>query len=163
MLMFSVLLFVFVAFPELPPPSTFPVCEPSPHTEQAVREELSQLLDLLDKRSQTLAAPSELPAEVPLTLHARYSRREVIAALGAASGVKPKITQGGILWLPSARADALFVDLRQGRVRLLAIDDVSRLCDQPHALPLGVPSTADARAANRPALHQPPGRGHPNP
>ncbi|MGO9488745.1 MAG: DUF3427 domain-containing protein, partial [Solirubrobacteraceae bacterium] len=81
--------------------------------ERAVREELLQLLDLLDKRSHTLAAPSDLPAEVPLTLHARYSRREVIAALGAASGVKPKITQGGILWLPSAMADALFVDLRK--------------------------------------------------
>jgi hypothetical protein len=81
--------------------------------EQAVRQELLQLLDLLDKRSHTLAAPSELPAEVPLTLHARYRRREVIAALGAASGVKPKVTQGGILWLPSARADALFVDLRK--------------------------------------------------
>ena len=81
--------------------------------EQAVRQELLQLLDLLDKRSHTLTAPSELPAEVPLTLHARYSRREVIAALGAASGVKPKVTQGGILWLPSARADALFVDLRK--------------------------------------------------
>jgi superfamily II DNA or RNA helicase/HKD family nuclease len=81
--------------------------------EQAVRQELLQLLDLLDKRSHTLTAPSELTAEVPLTLHARYSRREVIAALGAASGVKPKVTQGGILWLPSARADALFVDLRK--------------------------------------------------
>jgi hypothetical protein len=81
--------------------------------ERAVREELLQLLDLLDKRSHTLAAPSELPAEVPLTIHARYSRREVIAALGAASGVKPKVTQGGVLWLPDARADAFFVDLRK--------------------------------------------------
>ena len=39
----------------------------------------------------------------------------------------------------------------------------SRLRDQPHALPLGVPSPPDARAANRAALHQPPGRGHPSP
>jgi hypothetical protein len=47
------------------------------------------------------------------TRHGEQYRREVIAALGAASGVKPKVTQGGILWLPSAQADALFVDLRK--------------------------------------------------
>jgi hypothetical protein len=33
-------------------------------------------------------------------LCARYTRREVIAAGGHASGVKPKVTQGGILWMP---------------------------------------------------------------
>jgi hypothetical protein len=57
--------------------------------------------------------PSALPAEVPLALHARYSRAEVIAALGFGDGVKPKVTQGGILWMPDARCDVFFVDLRK--------------------------------------------------
>ena len=31
-------------------------------------------------------APSLLPPEIPLTLHARYSRQEIVAALGFADG-----------------------------------------------------------------------------
>ena len=57
--------------------------------------------------------PALLPAEVPLTLHARYSRQEVIAALGFGDGVKPKVTQGGILWVPQAESDVFFVDLQK--------------------------------------------------
>jgi superfamily II DNA or RNA helicase/HKD family nuclease len=81
--------------------------------ERAVRDELAELLDALDARSRTRAAPSVLPPEIPLTLHARYSRQEVIAALGFADGPKPKVTQGGILWVPQARSDVFFVDLQK--------------------------------------------------
>jgi Domain of unknown function (DUF3427)/Helicase conserved C-terminal domain len=81
--------------------------------EHAIRDELVQLLDWLDASSTTLELPGELPPEVPLTLHARYTRREVIAAAGHASGVKPKVTQGGVLWMPEIEADAFFVDLRK--------------------------------------------------
>jgi len=79
----------------------------------AVRFELLQLLDVLDTRSSTLASPSDLPPEVPLTLHARYSRAEIVAALGNGTGIKPKVTQGGALWAPEAQSAALFVDLRK--------------------------------------------------
>jgi superfamily II DNA or RNA helicase/HKD family nuclease len=82
-------------------------------TEAAVRAELCELLDVLDDRSRTRAAPSVLPAEIPLTLHARYSRQEVIAALGYGDGAKPKVTQGGILWVPQAQSDVFFVDLHK--------------------------------------------------
>lgn len=81
--------------------------------EPAAREELVELLDVLDARSTTRSMPSALPAAVPLTLHARYSRAEVIAALGFGDGVKPKVTQGGIVWMPEARCDVFFVDLRK--------------------------------------------------
>jgi superfamily II DNA or RNA helicase/HKD family nuclease len=81
--------------------------------EAAIRTELCELLDALDDRSRTRAAPSVLPAEIPLTLHARYSRQEVIAALGYEDGVKPKVTQGGILWVPQAQSDVFFVDLHK--------------------------------------------------
>lgn len=81
--------------------------------ESAARQELLELLDVLDSRSDTRSTPSVLPPEVPLTLHARYTRAEVIAALRFGEGVKPKVTQGGILWMPGARCDAFFVDLRK--------------------------------------------------
>ena len=81
--------------------------------EIAVRNELLDLLKVLDARSRTRPAPSPLGPETPLTLHARYSRQEVVAALGYASGVKPKVTQGGILWVPQAQSDVFFVDLRK--------------------------------------------------
>jgi len=79
----------------------------------AVREEIVQLLQAVDERAQTRGAPSGLEPEVPLVLHARYSRQEVIAALGFGDGVKPKVTQGGILWVPQAGSDVFFVDLKK--------------------------------------------------
>lgn len=81
--------------------------------EAAVKGELLELLDVVDERSRTLAVPSPLAAAIPLSVHARYSRQEVIAALGSGSGVKPKVTQGGILWVPQAESDVFFVDLRK--------------------------------------------------
>jgi superfamily II DNA or RNA helicase/HKD family nuclease len=81
--------------------------------ETPIRTEILELLDVLDDRSRTRAAPSVLPPEIPLTLHARYSRQEVIAALGFGEGVKPKVTQGGILWVPQAQSDVFFVDLHK--------------------------------------------------
>lgn len=81
--------------------------------EPAVRAELVELLAVLDASSSTLSTPSGLPPEVPLTLHARYSRREIVAAVGNGAGVKPKVTQGGVLWAPEAQSDVFFVDLRK--------------------------------------------------
>ena len=81
--------------------------------EAAVRAELLELLNVLDARSRTRSKPAVLPPEIPLTLHARYSRQEIIAALGFGDGVKPKVTQGGILWVPQAQSDVFFVDLHK--------------------------------------------------
>jgi len=81
--------------------------------EEAPRRELSELLGVLDKRSQVRRRLSQLLPEVPLTLHGRYTRAEVIAALGFGEGAKPKVTQGGILWIPQVESDVFFVDLRK--------------------------------------------------
>jgi superfamily II DNA or RNA helicase/HKD family nuclease len=80
----------------------------------AVRDELAQLLAILEARATTRpAAVSALPAEFPLATHARYSRTEVVAALGSGEGVKPKVTQGGILWVEQAASDVFFIDLHK--------------------------------------------------
>lgn len=81
--------------------------------ERAVLDELRELLDLADSRSRTLAQPSVLSASIPLTLHGRYSRQEIVAALGEGEGVKAKVTQGGILWAPAERCDVFFIDLHK--------------------------------------------------
>jgi superfamily II DNA or RNA helicase/HKD family nuclease len=81
--------------------------------ERAVREELMELLAALDARSRTVPRPSPLDPEIPLLSHARYTRQEVVAALGFAEGPKPKVTQGGVLWVPQAQSDVFFVDLRK--------------------------------------------------
>jgi superfamily II DNA or RNA helicase/HKD family nuclease len=82
--------------------------------ERAVREELTQLLSVLEARATTRpAVVSELPPEFPLATHARYSRAEVVAALGSGEGVKPKVTQGGILWVEQAASDVFFIDLHK--------------------------------------------------
>jgi len=81
--------------------------------EGAVRSEVLELLETLDRRSRTRATPSHLPPDIPLSLHARYSRAEIVAALGFGTGVKPKVTQGGILWVPGVQSDVFFVDLHK--------------------------------------------------
>lgn len=81
--------------------------------EAALREELVQLLDALDARSRVVSAPSPLPPEIPLALHARYSRDEAMAALGYSSGVDPHSPQGGVFWVERAASDVFFVDLRK--------------------------------------------------
>lgn len=81
--------------------------------EQAVRNELIELLGVLDAKSRTPTTASPLAPEIPLNLHARYSRQEAVAALGFGDGVKPKVTQGGILWVPQANADVFFIDLHK--------------------------------------------------
>ena len=63
-----------------------------------MREELRQLLTVLDERSETLPAPSRLAAETPLATHAWYSRDEVLAAFALGSTEKPPQLREGVKW-----------------------------------------------------------------
>ncbi|UGS38492.1 hypothetical protein DSM104329_04921 [Capillimicrobium parvum] len=81
--------------------------------ERAVLQELDELLAAVDAASTTLATPSALDAAIPLTVHARYSRVEIVAALGHGDGVTPPSTREGVLWVASAASDVFFVDLHK--------------------------------------------------
>jgi superfamily II DNA or RNA helicase/HKD family nuclease len=81
--------------------------------ERAVRDELVELLGVLDAQSAVRPRPSSLPPEIPLVLHARYTRSEAVAALGLRGGVKPTSPQGGLIWVPQAESDVFFVDLQK--------------------------------------------------
>jgi superfamily II DNA or RNA helicase len=89
----------------------------------AVRNELLELLEVLEDRAehQTLPlvdalpdAPSNAPfADVPLALHARYTRDEVLAALGRSTLAKPFTQQTGVFWHEPTRTDYFFVTLEK--------------------------------------------------
>ncbi len=81
--------------------------------ETAVRRELVELMTAVDERSSTRTRPSRLAPEIPLALHARYSRNEIVAALGYRLGIKPPATREGILWVEDAQCDVFFVDLHK--------------------------------------------------
>jgi len=81
--------------------------------QEAPRQELIELLELLDERSTTRNRPSALAPEVPLVLHARYTRSDVLAALGLGDGTKPPPSREGLMSTPDSRYDAFFVDLQK--------------------------------------------------
>jgi len=72
-----------------------------------VRVELLQLLDVLALRLEHL--PHALPthADVPLQVHARYSRIEILAAFGVGDGATVAPWQTGVYWAEAAKADLL--------------------------------------------------------
>ncbi len=81
--------------------------------EDAVKAELRQLLGVVADRAYTNPLLFDANSEIPLDVHARYSREEIVAALGFGEGIKPKITQGGVLWVPQAESDVFFIDLHK--------------------------------------------------
>lgn len=78
-----------------------------------VRAELRQLLAVLDARSETLVRPSGLRPEIPLHVHARYSRDEILGAYGEGSPSDPPVFREGVRHIPSAATDVLLVTLKK--------------------------------------------------
>jgi Domain of unknown function (DUF3427) len=81
--------------------------------ETGVRDELAQLLEYLDSKSTTRGRPSQLAAEVPLLIHAEYTRTDVLAALAIGDGVKPPPSREGVTSTSDSKYDAFFVDLQK--------------------------------------------------
>lgn len=80
-----------------------------------VRAELVELLAVLRGRLTHLApaldcgdgAGSARHRDVPLRVHARYTRVEILAAFGIGKGAKVDAWQTGVYWAPDAAADLL--------------------------------------------------------
>lgn len=81
--------------------------------ERDTRLELTELLEYLDLESRTPARPSQLAADVPLALHARYTRSDVLAALAIGEGIKAPPSREGLTSTSDGRYDAFFVDLQK--------------------------------------------------
>ena len=84
-------------------------------SEPAVREEISSVVDyVFDESRQVTVELGDDLADVPLRVHARYQREEVLAALGYAHlDRKPNSFREGVLYFPERNVDALFVTLRK--------------------------------------------------
>ncbi len=79
--------------------------------EAPIREELSQLADVLTERIALADEVYPVP-EWPLALHRHYSRREIVAAVGFVKpGGKGVTPQAGILQLKDEKREVLFVTL----------------------------------------------------
>ncbi len=69
-----------------------------------VRAELVEVLELLRERVPYLDHPLRFP-DVPLALHSRYTRTEILAAFAVGEGAKPQTWQTGVWWEPQSRTD----------------------------------------------------------
>lgn len=70
-----------------------------------VRVELLDLLEVLATRVDHVQQALVRHPDVPLQVHARYSRIEVFAAFGIGEDAKVAPWQGGVYWAKDARAD----------------------------------------------------------
>lgn len=83
--------------------------------EAATRSELRSVVDLSFEaaRHQALRLGGRLAA-LPLRVHARYQREEILAGLGYASlSRKPNSFREGVLYVPELNVDAFFVNLKK--------------------------------------------------
>lgn len=83
--------------------------------ERATRDELSSVVDLSFEAARHQAIPlSGSLADVPLRVHARYQREEVLAALDYATlQRRPNSFREGVLYVPEVNVDAFFVTLKK--------------------------------------------------
>jgi superfamily II DNA or RNA helicase len=82
-----------------------------------LRQELVELLDVLDDQAQHLHLASGLPDEVPLLVHERYTRDEVLTALGDAKVGVPATSREGVHFNRAYNADVFFVTLKKSEER----------------------------------------------
>ena len=70
--------------------------------------ELSELLDVLASRTTHQSHALHLEPDVPLRVHGRYTRIEILAAFGVGSdAAKSTPWREGVRWVPDAKADLL--------------------------------------------------------
>ena len=79
----------------------------------ALRNEIVELLDILDSRITHVQRPLGLPGEIPLQVHATYSQQEVLSAFGSSSVTNPFQIQSGVLFHRETQTDLLFVTLEK--------------------------------------------------
>jgi superfamily II DNA or RNA helicase/HKD family nuclease len=82
-----------------------------------VRAELCELLDHLGAHIPHLGRPLEEPAAVPLRVHSRYTRLEILAACGVGSGAKVQRWREGVYYAQHIPADlfAFTLDKTKGQ------------------------------------------------
>jgi hypothetical protein len=72
-----------------------------------VRHEALELLGVLERGVDHVHYDMPGRPDVPLRVHARYTRLEILAAFGHGDGSRLATWQAGVFWLPEADADLL--------------------------------------------------------
>ena len=72
-----------------------------------VRQELRELLLVLDSRVDHVHVPLDRPDDVPLQVHARYSRIEILAAMRVSRMARMAAWQSGVFEVKDANAELL--------------------------------------------------------
>jgi superfamily II DNA or RNA helicase len=70
-----------------------------------VQHELRELLGVLAERIDHVSVPLTTHPEVPLGIHARYTRVEILAAFGIGTTARVAPWQSGVYWANDAQAD----------------------------------------------------------
>ena len=76
-----------------------------------VCQELAGLFDVLGERLTHIATPLEMLSDVPLRVHARYTRSEILAACGKAERVKAEPWREGVKFVKDLGADVFVFTL----------------------------------------------------
>jgi len=79
--------------------------------------ELRELLGVLGEMASRLEPPGGVEPEVPLRLHARYSRQELLAAFGEADPERLPSWREGVKWIESYGTDIFCVTLNKSERR----------------------------------------------
>lgn len=84
---------------------------------EPVIDEMRQVIDIAFDAARRTTQPlgDLIPAlaDVPLALHASYSREEILAALGVASRRKPSSFREGVVWCEHISVDAFLITLKK--------------------------------------------------
>jgi hypothetical protein len=88
---------------------------------EPIRDELVQLLGLLEERAAHLSFPIEQELRwahpVPLSVHSRYALDEVVAAFGRSTLEKPYRLREGVMFDAATQSDVFFVTLEKSEAR----------------------------------------------
>lgn len=98
-------------------PSTLSAATEKLRANEGVRQELVQLLEVLEDRALHVAIPVDAELDwdqpIPLSIHSSYTLDEVLAATGRSTLENPYRIREGVLWQPGIQTDLFFVTLEK--------------------------------------------------
>jgi len=80
---------------------------------RSLREELVDLLDVLQERTRLDSRPMDASGVLPVHSHATYGLSEIIAAFGLVKNGRLRETREGVIWAEAAATDLLLVTLNK--------------------------------------------------
>ena len=108
-------------------------------THPQARAELVELFDVLARRIPHVTVALAEPRDVPLNVHARYTRLEILAASEVDDRVKVSTWREGVRSSSELQCGLPCVHARQDQRPVFAKHTVPRLCDQSASDSLGKP------------------------